>query len=393
MKTVISLLVSLWFLGPIAAQPFSIGHRQLTFIDAERNDRPILTELYYPSTMTGDDVPISDVGGVTYPLVAFGHGFVMEWSAYANIWNALVPQGYIIAFPRTETGISPDHLTFARDLAFIIRAIQEEGKTAGSPFFGRVDSTSCVMGHSMGGGSSFLAVQFNEDISAIVNFAAAETNPSAIDVCPTIHIPALIFAGGNDCITPPETNQVMMYDSLASDCKTLVQITGASHCQFAEQNVFCSFGELTCSPAPEISRAEQHRLVDSLLIPWLAYHLKGSCQAAADFQTILLSTSNQWTSLQACEPCFPVKTHEEEKVPPFQVYPMPSLGDFYLKGPSGIQQLTISIYNTYGIRVFQQDLENIKEDVWEINARLIPGVYSIAAGYNGKVETLKLIIQ
>lgn len=134
MKTIISLWLSLWVLGPITAQPFNIGHRQLTFIDADRNDRPILTELYYPSATTGDNVPVSDVGGETYPVVAFGHGFVMEWSAYANIWNALVPEGYIIAFPRTETGISPDHLTFARDLAFIIRAIQEEGKTVGSPF-------------------------------------------------------------------------------------------------------------------------------------------------------------------------------------------------------------------------------------------------------------------
>lgn len=392
MKTIISLWLSLWVLGPITAQPFNIGHRQLTFIDADRNDRPILTELYYPSATTGDNVPVSDVGGETYPLVAFGHGFVMEWSAYANIWNALVPEGYIIAFPRTETGISPDHLTFARDLAFIIRAIQEEGKTVGSPFFGRVDSTSCVMGHSMGGGSSFLAVQFNEDISAIVNFAAAETNPSAIDVCPTIHIPALIFAGGNDCITPPETNQVVMYDSLASDCKTLVQISGASHCQFAEQNVLCSFGELTCTPAPEIAREEQHRLVDTLLIPWLAYYLKGSCQASVDFQSILMSL-NEWTALQDCAPCIPVSTSELKTDPSFQVYPMPSSGDFYLKGPSGLQPKTICIYNFYGVPVYQQELESRKNGIWEISTRLNPGVYSIGVSYSGQVETLKLIIQ
>ena len=43
MKTIISLWLSLWVLGPITAQPFNIGHRQLTFIDADRNDRPILT--------------------------------------------------------------------------------------------------------------------------------------------------------------------------------------------------------------------------------------------------------------------------------------------------------------------------------------------------------------
>ncbi len=393
MKIVISLWFSLWALGPIVAQPFSIGHRQVTFIDAERNDRAILTELYYPSALAGDNVPVSDLGGATYPVVAFGHGFVMEWSAYANIWSSLVPQGYILAFPRTETGISPDHLTFARDLAYVIRAMQEEGKTAGSPFLDRVDTTSSVMGHSMGGGSSFLAIQFNEDITAIVNFAAAETNPSAIDVCPAIHIPALVFAGGNDCITPPQTNQVLMYDSLSSDCKTLVQITGASHCQFAEQNVFCSFGELTCSPAPEISRAEQHRLVDTLLIPWLAYHLKGSCQASADFQAILLSALNQWTSLQACEPCFQVNTKEVETQPVFQVYPLPSPGSIFLKSTSSFSELGVRVFDTSGNVVHEQTLESGKDGLWQINAVLIPGVYFIQITSTSKMETLKLIIQ
>jgi pimeloyl-ACP methyl ester carboxylesterase len=392
MKLPIFLFLNLLSLCTIVAQPYSVGHRQFTFIDPERNNRPVLTEIYYPADTEGDNVPVTGLEGDSYPVLAFGHGFVMEWSAYANIWSMLVSQGYILAFPRTETGISPDHLTFARDLAFVIRAVREEGRTAGSPFFERVDSTSCVMGHSMGGGSSFLAIQFNEDITAVVNFAAAETNPSAIDVCPAVHIPALVYAGGNDCITPPETNQVLMYDSLSSTCKTLVRIAGASHCQFGEQNVFCSFGELTCSPPPEISRVEQHRLVDTLLIPWLAYHLKGNCQASADFQSILTS-SDDWTSHQVCDPCIPVSATELKEIPSFQVYPMPSLGNFYLKGPSDLQQLTVSIYNAYGVRVFQQDLENINEGVWEINARLLPGVYSIITGYNGQVETLKLIIQ
>lgn len=392
MKTALSLWFSFWVLSPIGAQPFHIGHRQITFVDVERNDRPILTEVYYPSAMNGDNVPISDLEGESFPVIAFGHGFVMEWSAYANIWNALVPQGYIIAFPRTETGISPDHLTFAKDLAFIISAIQEEGRTTGSPFFGRVDSTSCVMGHSMGGGSSFLAVEFNPNITAVVNFAAAETNPSAIDVCSTISIPALVFVGGNDCITPPETNQELMYDALTSDCKTLVEIKGASHCQFAEQNVFCSFGELTCSPSPEISREEQHHLVDTLLIPWLAYHLKGKCQASVDFQSIL-TTSNDWTTRQLCNPCFPLSITELRKEPSFQVYPMPSFGNFYLKGLSSFQPKTICIYTVYGVPVYQQELESTKNDLWEVNSRLNPGVYSIVVSYSGQVETLMLIIQ
>ena len=195
MKTIFYLLLSLGLTCSSAAQPYNIGHRQVTFIDADRNDRPVLTEIYYPSVIGGDNVPIAGENGTAFPLLVFGHGFVMEWGAYSNFWTNLVPQGYIMAFPRTETGLSPDHMTFGQDIAFLVKMVQQEGENPGSLFFEKVDSTSCVMGHSMGGGSSFLSIQYNPSITAIVNFAAAETNPSAIATCSSISIPALVFAG------------------------------------------------------------------------------------------------------------------------------------------------------------------------------------------------------
>jgi pimeloyl-ACP methyl ester carboxylesterase len=373
------------------SQSYSVGHRQITFTDADRQGRQVLTELYYPSTIAGDDVPIAGKPGTRFPLLVFGHGFVMEWSAYANFWSTLVPQGYVLAFARTESGLSPDHQTFGQDLAFLVSAIQGEGENMDSPFFSRVDSTSCVMGHSMGGGSSFLAIQYNPSITAIVNFAAAETNPSAISACSLVTIPALLFAGANDCITPAVSNQQLMYDSLGSACKAIVTITGASHCQFAEQNVLCSFGELTCSPSPAISRAEQHRLVDTLLVPWLDYQLKGNCHASAQFQSILYS-SKLWTAQQACEPCFPVRVGAIDQEPLFQVFPIPAIGDFYLKGPAGIRPKTVRIFNLNGVAVYQQELENPSDDQWQINARLPPGVYSVVVNYDDRAATMKLII-
>lgn len=391
MKLLISLVFGILVLGPVRSQTIHVGHRQFTFKDASRNDRPVLTEIYYPSDMEGDNVPVSGQPGDAYPVLVFGHGFVMEWSAYANIWTKLVPQGYFIAFPRTETGISPDHETFARDLAFVIQALREEGNTATSPFFGRVDSTSCVMGHSMGGGSSILAAQYSVNITAMVNFAAAETNPSAIAACPAIHLPSLVFAGGNDCITPPETNQVLMYDSLASDCKTLVWITGASHCQFAEQNVLCSFGELTCSPAPAISRDEQHRIVDTLLIPWLDYHLKGSCIASVQFQSILDSAVG-WTYSQICQPCMPVSTETMETPALFEVFPVPSSGNFYLRSTSAYTNADVRVFNLRGQEVYQQIVEGDKDGIWQSNTELNPGIYYLQVTYADKKEIHKLII-
>ena len=109
------------------------------------------------------------------------------------------------------------------------------------------------MGHSMGGGASFLAAQLNSNIKTLVNFAPAETNPSAITAAASITIPSLIFAGVNDCVTPQNTNQIPMYNGLGSSCKTLISIIGASHCQMSNSNSLCNFGELTCTPTATIT--------------------------------------------------------------------------------------------------------------------------------------------
>ncbi len=392
MKTIINLLLSLGLTCSSAAQPYNIGHRQVTFIDADRNDRPILTEIYYPSVTGGDNVPIAGENGTAFPLLVFGHGFVMEWGAYSNFWTNLVPQGYIMAFPRTETDLSPDHMTFGQDIAFLVKVIQQEGENPESPFFEKVDSTSCVMGHSMGGGSSFLSIQYNPSITAIVNFAAAETNPSAIAACSSISVPALVFAGGNDCITPPVTNQLLMYNSLASPCKTMIEIDGGSHCQFAEQNTLCSFGELTCQPAPDIERDYQHRMVDTLLGPWLDYYLKGNCSASTVFQD-LLHSSFAWSYEQQCEPCTPLSASSEDKGQRFRLFPMPSTGNFYIETHLEIPQLIVRIYDVKGGLVFLDQIESGKGWCFEIQSHLSPGIYSVEIVQSEQVTILKLIVQ
>ena len=71
MKTIFYLLLSLGLTCSSAAQPYNIGHRQVTFIDADRNDRPVLTEIYYPSVMGGDNVPVAGEKGTAFPVLVF----------------------------------------------------------------------------------------------------------------------------------------------------------------------------------------------------------------------------------------------------------------------------------------------------------------------------------
>jgi hypothetical protein len=155
------------------------------------------------------------------------------------------------------------------------------------------------MGHSMGGGASFLAGQNFSDVSAMITFAAAETNPSAIQAAASIQVPTLVFSGSNDCVTPPPNHQVPMYNNLASDCKTFISITGGGHCYFADYNFNCASGEATCSPSPTITRDQQHGIILNHLTPYLEFMLKGNQQSWITFSN-LLNNPTGITSLQTC---------------------------------------------------------------------------------------------
>lgn len=344
MRIAISTLLLFFSCTSLWAQTFSTGHTTITFTDAARNNRSIPAEVYYPADADGENVPLAAQGG-TFPVVVFGHGFVMVWSAYENIWTPLTENGFIAVFPTTESGFSPNHTEFGKDIAFLVTAMQGEGNNASSPFFGRVDYTSAVMGHSMGGGSSFLAMQYNPNITAVVNLAAAETNPSAIAACSTITQHALVIAGGNDCITPPAANQLAMYNALASNCKVYVSIDGASHCQFANSNFNCTFGELTCTPAAAISRATQHSIVNSLIVPWLKFELENDCTAGLAFE-LLVTNPTGFTAQKNCYFC--TVSIEEEFAGLSEMQVFPSIGNGIIHIKNGLAGTDVTVYSVDG---------------------------------------------
>ncbi len=293
---ILTLTLSALTFGALSAQPFLIGERTITFYDAIR-DRNIETVIRYPGETAGANAVV--VTG-QYPVLVVGHGFAMGVDAYANLWEYFVPKGYIMALPTTEGGLfpAPNHGAFGEDLAFLVDAFQTENLDAASPFFGRVAPASALMGHSMGGGASFLGAAANANIQALVNFAPAETNPSAIAAAATVLAPTLVFAGANDCVTPIAAHQGPMYDALTTTCRAFVNITGASHCQFADLSLTCSFGELTCSPSAAISRAEQHSVINDFAGLWLDHFLKavpGAFNAVSDSIDLSTRVTTQFT--------------------------------------------------------------------------------------------------
>lgn len=285
---------------------YAIGHRTITFNDPSRTGgfgsgggpgRQIQTEIYYPATSAGTATPVAS--GV-FPVITVGHGFVMSWDAYQNLWDYFVPKGYILAFPRTEGGFSPSHNEFALDLRIVNERMKLEGSNVSSPFYQKISSKTAIMGHSMGGGASMLAASGYTQIATVVGLAPAETTPSAITAAGNISVPALIFSGAQDGVTPPATHHIPIYNAIPTTvCKTFVSITGGAHCYFANPNFNCDFGESTSSTGISITRATQQTKTQRILEQWFKFKLKTDCDAFQSFQDSLTNMTGI-TYMQNC---------------------------------------------------------------------------------------------
>jgi hypothetical protein len=361
------------------SQTYQIGHKQVYFYDASRADREIQTEIYYPANVAGDDVAVASG---QFPVLVFGHGFVMAWDSYSNFWEEFVPKGYIMVFPRTEGSMSPSHENFGLDLAFLADQLQVENLNSSSHFYGKVLDKTAVMGHSMGGGSSFIAAYANPNITTIVTFAAAETTPSAITYAANITMPAIVFSGSLDAISPADENQTPMYEALASNCKNFISVTGCNHCYFANYNFNCSLFDASAT----FDREEIHDVLFDFINIWFDYTLRDNNEAINEFNDSL-QLSGRITYQQSCD------LTAVEKVKPLKAtaYPNPveDILSIEIENTKGLS--VMKIYNLTGEIVeavsfsgnrYEFTTENIKQ-----------GIYLIQVCNNNRFFTHKIIKQ
>ena len=366
------------------SQPFQIGHTTINFIDPSRGNKNISTEIYYPSNVAGENVVMETSTATSFPVLSFGHGFVMTWDAYENYWNFLVPNGYIMIFPKSEGSFSPSHLDFGKDLSFILDQMTVLGNNPTSLFYNRISTMNAVMGHSMGGGASFLAAQLNPNIKTLVNFAPAETTPSAIQAATTVTIPSLIFSGVNDCVTPPNANQIPMYTGLASSCKTLINIIGGSHCQMSNNNFFCGVGESSCSPQPTITRTVQQNIINSYMLPWLDFQLKGNCSQGNAFDT-QIGVDNSVTFQKNCIQCNSLNTDNLSVKSLIKVFPNPAKDYITISGEIGMRH-QIKIYDISAKLILTKEF--ITETTLE-TSNLSKGIYTYSVQNQDKITNGK----
>jgi hypothetical protein len=265
----------------------------------------------------------------------------------------------VICFPTTEMTLSPSHENFGIDLKFAATQMQNENNDNSSLFFNSLAPKTGLLGHSMGGGASFLAAENNSTISTLVTFAAAETNPSAISASLNITVPTLIFSGDDDCVTPPEENQTLMYNELASNCKTHISIIDGGHCYFADDNFNCSFGESFCNPTLDITREEQQLITINFLELWLDYSLYDNINAFNDFDD-LLQSSTQTNFTQFCDLLTVQDISEQNSI---KIYPNPVIDKLNLHIPIEHIDGILTIYNLVGQQVYQSLITNINNQI------------------------------
>jgi dienelactone hydrolase len=287
---------------------YNVGTTTITFNDPGRSGgfgssggsgRQIQTEVYYPAASAGMNVPVASGD---FPVIVFGHGFSLVWSAYDNFWTRYVAQGYILAFPRTEGDLSPSHNDFGLDLRLVAERMNVLNTELPSMFYDKLNGKTAIMGHSMGGGSTYLAAAYNSSITTVVTFASAETDPSAIAAAANVTAPALVMYGSKDAVTPPADHSIPLYSALGSARKTLVNIVDGNHCRFANSNGNCETAEFFVSPTGAISRTLHHERTFLVLDPWLAYLLKGDCAAYGTFLNVISATPITISSETTCMP-------------------------------------------------------------------------------------------
>lgn len=302
------LTLLLFLLSSLLIQAqYIVSFKDTTLIDASRSSRNIPVHICYPANVSGTDVPLAVPPPGGFPVVVVGHGFSMDYTAFTNFRDSLVPKGYIVLIPNTETGIiGVSHGNFGADMSFLINYMQAQNTNSSSRFYGKIRNKSAIIGHSMGGGATYLGANGNSNVTTTVTFSAAETSPSAIAACSSIHVPSLVFVGENDCVAPASSNQTPMYNALASSCKTKITIKNGGHCQYSNSSFTCDFGEGTCRGLMTIlTRAQQQPIVFSFLYKWFDFYLRGNCNAFTTFQNQLTSDS-RITYVQSCSYNLPI---------------------------------------------------------------------------------------
>lgn len=181
-----------------------------------------------------------DRGAGSFPLVVFGNGYLEPPSAYSLILDYWVSQGYIVAapqFPLSQTNSvggpwEADILNQPGDLSAAISFMISQNTTAGSAFFGLINTGEIAVAGQSDGADDALAVGYNScckdvRVKAVISLSGAELGSYPGKYFTTAGPPLLVVQGTADTINPPSESQTVF--ASAGSPKYYLSLIGADH--------------------------------------------------------------------------------------------------------------------------------------------------------------------
>jgi dienelactone hydrolase len=356
--------------------PFAAGDRAVTFTNNGLATPAVDAQLFYPATSAGTGTPIA---AGQFPVIAFGHGFNLNYLDYQILCRHYASWGYVVISPDVQNGFNVDHAEYAKELAACLDYVLAEGNASASPLFQHIIDKTGVLGHSMGGGASALVPANYPGIDAVSGLAAAETNPSAIAALSTYTGPYQIISGSSDNTAPENTNQLPMYNA-ALGPKQFVSITGGAHCKFTDGTTICDL----VSSAGSVTRAFQVYMAKKYTTAFFNYYLKADVNAlpflcgdslAADVQAFRISESH---TIDCNAVAITPSTATD-----WQLYPNPAQHSLRVTGIQGAV-----LYDARGTRLVVRDFGTAREG--EISLAQLPaGIYWLQPTDGGQARAFR----
>ena len=275
--------------APDLLGPFAVGHTSFTPVDASRDDRSLLVDVWYPidaedvqdaprttydlaagigldSEVALDGLPVSARQNQT--LLVFSHGYGGINTQSVDLMEALASHGFIVASPEHTGNAQPsftDEFDVAAanrvpDVSFVIDTMLARSRDPEDDFFDRLDESRVgVVGDSFGAMTA---------IGMAAGWAGADPDPRVAAIAPvsgvidpglqsdprsspnagfdaeqlaSITVPVLLVGGTEDTTVPIENNEIA-FDQITNAPKVYkVDVIGATHTHFAN---ICAIGNM-----------------------------------------------------------------------------------------------------------------------------------------------------
>jgi len=307
---------------PEAQGPHKIGVSRLNLTDAQRADRKLTTEIWYPAAADpANDDPNSNFANNRgahrdapceageFPMIIFSHGSGASRGQSTYLTEHWASHGFIVVAPdhqfNTVFDNANDHgvksaVDRPLDCTFVIDAMLACNGTKDDRFCGHVDAKRIgATGHSFGGYTVLVLAGATVDGRAASKLFSKEIEPpefrsrdervrAIIAYAPVgppilstagladVKIPALVFGGTNDKILPFEQHQQGVFDNLGGPA-FLAKIEGGSHFCFNNANLSDMIRAIRPVKMLEekVDRKEADRLVKRMSLQFLNRYVAG----------------------------------------------------------------------------------------------------------------------